>query len=199
MLTRAFVGERDRMETPTAEPCSASIESAMKNTNNKHRNLRLVLLGLVGIFAVPSVSTATTPVSEVPAPIAATDDDDSDCEPTVVAFEVDTSTGDVYLVNANGGLTLTDNEIDVYFGDLTNVLIDIEYSSGDWAVDITPDGGSTVTRNTRGGSLRYWISDQPEAYVFSSVFNSPMSTMMNMTPVVPDIIIKPKKDCPPPP
>ena len=172
----------------------------MKIQNKTQRNLpgHLALLGLVGALVVPSVSTAATLVPDVTAPVAAADDD-SDCAPTVVALQIDVSTGEVYIVNAVGGLTLSDNQITVHFGSQTSVLIDIEYSSGDFEVEISPAGGSTVVRSTRGGALRYKISDQISEYVFSSTALAGMSTMMNMTPVVPDIIIMPDKDCPPPP
>lgn len=172
----------------------------MKVSNSKHRHLHrhLALLGLVGALAVPAVSTAKTPVPDVSAPVAA-GTDDSDCAPTVVALEIDVSTGQVYIVNAGGRLTLTDNDITVYFGSLSSVIIDIEYSSGEFEVEVSPAGGSTVVRTTRGGALRYKISDQPTEYMFSSTALAGLSTMMNMTPVVPDIIIRPKKDCPPSP
>jgi hypothetical protein len=171
----------------------------MKTTYHKHRSLcrHSVLFALVGIFAVPSVSTATTSVSDVPTPIAA-DDDDGDCEQATIALEIDVATGNVYIVDGTGGLTLTDNDINVYFGSRTSVLIDLQYSSSEWEVEITPDVGPTQVRQTRGGALRYWINDQPTQYVFSSTDLSGMSTMMDMTPVVPDIIIRPKKNCPPP-
>lgn len=172
----------------------------MKASNYKHRHLHrhLALLGLVGALAVPAVSTATPLVLDVPAPVAAGTDDTA-CAPTVVALEIDVSTGQVYIVNAAGRLTLTDNDITVHFGSLTGVIIDIEYSSGEFEVEVSPAGGSTVVRTTRGGALRYKISDQPAEYVFSSNALAGISPMMNMTPVVPDIVIRPKKDCPPSP
>lgn len=158
---------------------------------------RIALFGaIVGLLTLPSISGATTPLSlDEPQPIVA--DDDPPCEQAVIALEVDVSTGEVFLVDATGGLTLTDNDINVYFGTLTSVLIDIEYTSGEWDVDITPSGEATETHTTRGGSLRYWIYDDYDSYTFSSTESVEMSTMMNMTPVVPDIIIRPKKECPP--
>jgi hypothetical protein len=164
----------------------------MKTTVKSH--YRLTLLTLISAFAMPSVGTAKPPTPEETQPIAA-DDDDPPCESAVVALEVDVATGDVYIVNATGGLTLTDNDIDVYFGKLDTVLVDIEFSSGEWEVDITPNGDPTEINYTRGGALRYWIDSDHTSYLFSSTYLS----AMNMTPVVPDIIIRPKKDCPPPP
>jgi hypothetical protein len=180
------------------EPGSVSKDSTMKTQHNMHRNLpgHLALLGLVGALVVPSVSAAASLVPGVPAPVAASDDD-NDCAPAVVALQIDVSTGEVYIVNDVGGLTLTDNQITVHFGSQTSVIVDIEYSSGDFEVEISPAGGSTVVRSTRGGALRYKISDKISEYVFSSTELAGMSAMMNMTPVVPDIIILPKKDCPP--
>ncbi len=167
----------------------------MKNTHRMYRHYpTLGLLGLVGIFALPSVGSATAPEFEVQDPIEATDD----CKQSVIALDLDVTTGDVYLVDSSGGLTLTDNDIPAYFGSSTTMLVDLQFSSGDWDVVISPVNGPVQTRRTRGGALRYWINDQPSAYTFSSVQVSGASTMMNMTPVIPDIVIKPKKDCPPP-
>jgi hypothetical protein len=143
------------------EPGSVSKDSTMKTQHNMHRNLpgHLALLGLVGALVVPSVSAAASLVPGVPAPVAASDDD-NDCAPAVVALQIDVSTGEVYIVNDVGGLTLTDNQITVHFGSQTSVIVDIEYSSGDFEVEISPAGGSTVVRSTRGGALRYKISDK---------------------------------------
>lgn len=175
----------------------------MNNTNDKHSNVsrRLALLTLVSAFAVPAISTATTPTDEattptieVTSPVAATD---TACGQSTVALEVNVSTGEVYLVDSSG-VTLTDNEINVYMDSTSEVLIDIEYSSSEWDVDITPDNEPTESYLTSGGSLRYFITSDYAAYEFVSTEH--VSTMMNMTPVVPTIIIKPKDpkpDCPP--
>jgi hypothetical protein len=165
----------------------------MKTTVKRH--YRLTLLALISAFAMPSVGTAKPP--EETQPIAATgDDDDPPCESAVVALEVDVATGDVYIVNATGGLTLTDNDISVYYGSLPSIiLVDIEYSSGEWELEVTPNGDPSETYYTRGGSVRYWMNTDHTSYVFSSTYLS----AMNMTPVVPDIIIRPKPDCPPSP
>ncbi len=170
--------------------------------NNKHRNLilRLLLVAPVGAFALPTVGSAAPLASAAPLEIdepqpIALDDDDPPCEQTVIALEVDVSTGEVFLVDATGGLTLTDNEINIYFGALTTVLIDIEYSASEWDVDVTPDGQPTESYLTRGGSLRYWIDDSVSEYVFSSTEWTGASTM---TPVIPDIILTPIDDCLPP-
>lgn len=164
----------------------------MKTTTTKYRNIRF--LALLGLFAVPSIGAATP--SEETSPVAAADDD-TDCEQSVVALDIDVTTGDVYLIDRAGGLTLTDNDITAYFGSLTTVLVDLQFSSGDWDVTISPTNGPVQTRRTRGGALRYWINADPSAYTFSATSVSGASTMMNMTPVVPDIIIRPKKTCPP--
>ncbi len=171
----------------------------MKTTNETHRSLcrKLAFLGLVGSFAVPSISTATAPLSDSATPIAAADDD-SDCEQAIIALEVDVTTGTVYIIDATGSITLTDNDITVYFGSLDQVLIDIQYSTSEWDVEISPSSQPVETLQTRGGALRYWINAENEEYVISSDVIG-VTAMMNMTPIIPDIILKPKKDCPPPP
>jgi len=170
----------------------------MNSKKTMFRSIRFfTLLGVVCAFATaPSVRAAPILDSESPAPIAAADDD---CKQSVIALDLDVTTGDVYLVDSAGGLTLTDNDIPAYFGSSTTMLVDLQFSSGEWDVVISPVNGPVQTRRTRGGALRYWINDQPSAYTFSSIQVSGASTMMNMTPVVPDIVIRPKKDCPPSP
>lgn len=170
----------------------------MNKTNiNPTFSRNLAVLGLLGTIAVPTTSIATTPSD--PAPIAA--DADPDCEQSTVQLEVDVATGDVYLVDfSTGNLELTDNDINIYFGSLGDVLIKIHYSSSDWLVGITPEGDPPVTYQTTNGWVRYSISPDFESYTFSSTEVSSMSasTMMNMTPVLPDIVLRPKKTCPPP-
>jgi hypothetical protein len=175
----------------------------MNTTLKNHRNsfICCALLGLAGVFAVPSVGSATTPVSNEAAPTAATDDDDDDdCPPpkSTIVLEIDASTGQAYIVGDTGGLTLlANNELEVYVGALDPVLVDIQYSSGEWAVEVSASGGSTQTYPTRGGALRYWMDTDSEEYLFSATPLAAM-TMMNMTPVEPDIVIRPTKNCPPP-
>jgi hypothetical protein len=168
--------------------------------NTKHRTTRrrLTILGLLGALAVPAIGTATPTPSEMePAPIAATD---PDCEQSTVNLELDVTTGKVYLVDpSTGNLTLIDNDINVYFGSLGHVLIVLHYSSSNWNVTVTPDEDPPVTYGTTNGWLRYSITSDFEMYTFSSSEQSSMSSMANMTPVVPDVIIRPIKTCPPPP
>lgn len=173
-----------------------------KQSNNHHRNItrRLALCGLLGTLALPATGTASTPdaLALEPSPIAAADD--PDCEKSTVQLEVDVATGLVYLVDPNtGNLTLTDNDINVYFGSLGDVIIMIHYSSSNWAVTVTPDQDPPVTYRTTNGWVRYSIAPDFGQYVFSSTELSTMSEMSAMTPVVPDIVIRPKKDCPPSP
>ncbi|NJK31655.1 MAG: hypothetical protein HC927_04135 [Deltaproteobacteria bacterium] len=168
----------------------------MKTQANTHRRsyLRLALLGLA-VFALPAISSAT-PILDEANSIAA----ENECPPpkSTIVLELDVTTGDVYMVDETGGLTLVTGDIEVYVGTLSSVLVDLEYSSGNWEVDVTPDGQPTQTNQTRGGALRYWLDTDYSEYLFSSTELTGMSTMMNMmTPVVPDIVIKPGKNCPP--
>jgi hypothetical protein len=163
---------------------------------------RLALFALISVFTAPAVSTATTPAPTVSAPstdeatpIEATD---AGCDQSTIALQVHVSSGGVYLVNAAGAV-LTDNEINIHVDTAAGVLVDIEYTYGDWDVAITPEGESTSVYPTRGGSLRYWVSGDYDEYEIVSTFSAQMSTMMNMTPVVPVIILRPKPDCPFPP
>lgn len=165
----------------------------MKNvTKFKTIGRRAALLTLAGLFAAPSLSAAQTNSTDEQYLFTANDDDDPPCGQAVVALEIDTTTGDVYIVDgATGGLTLTDNDITVSFGTMTSVTLDIEYTSGDWEVDITPSGGTTQTYFTRGGSLRYKLTTIPGSYTIESNPLDPQAT-----PVVP-IVIQPQPECPP--
>jgi hypothetical protein len=168
--------------------------------NHRRSFIGFALLGFVSAFALPSVGNANTPASNEVTPTAATDtDDDDDCPPpkSTIVLEVDVSTGFVYIVGDTGMLTiLTNNELDAYVGALDPVLVDIQYSSGEWLVEVSASGGSTQSYKTRGGALRYWMDTDSVEYLFSATPLAAM-TMMNMTPVEPDIVIRPTKDCPP--
>lgn len=169
---------------------------------NQHRNVtrHIAAFGLLGVLAVPATGAASSPEAlEIePAPIAAADD--PDCEQATVQLEIDVATGLVYLVDpSTGHMTLTDNDINVYFGSLGDVIIKVHYTSSNWAVSITPDDDPTVTYRTTNGWLRYSIAPEFEQYVFHSTHLSTMSAMSTMTPVVPDVIIRPIKTCPPSP
>ena len=80
---------------------------------------------------------------------------------------------------------------------LGHVVVVLHYSSSNWNVTITPEGKSPVTYRTTNGWLRYSISDEITKYTFASTPVSLMSSMSSMTPIVPDIVIRPKPDCPP--
>jgi hypothetical protein len=165
----------------------------MTTTNKNHRRtlFRFALLGVIGALVLPSVGNASTASNET-SPTAV-----GECPPpkNTIVLEIDVATGDAYVVDETGGLTqIVDNELDVYVGTLSSVLVDLQYSSGDYAVEISASGGSTTTRNTRGGALRYWMNTAYSEYVFDAT-----SLAVMMTPVEPVIVIRPSKDCPPTP
>ena len=170
----------------------------MKHSNKNIRSLtrHLGLLGLFTALAVPSVSAATPTTTEETTPIAAADDP---CEQAVVALQLDVDSGLVYLVEGTALTLIDDNELNIYFGRLTSVVVDLEFTTGEWEVEISPTGSATEIHYTRGGALRYTITDDPDEYLFSfTELSSGASTMMNMAPILPDIILQPDKDCPPP-
>jgi hypothetical protein len=158
------------------------------------------ILGLLGILAVPTTGRASVPEVLETNPIAVAAADDPDCEESTVKLEVDVATGLVYLVDPDtSNLILTDNDINVYFGELGDVLVIIHYTSSNWAVTVTPDEDPPVTYNTTNGWVRYSIAPEFDEYVFHSSEVTSMSAMSAMVPVLPDIIIRPRKMCPPPP
>jgi hypothetical protein len=162
-----------------------------------HRSISRRLATYVALmaFAAPITVTATPPTSEIePTPAMA-----DPCEKSTVQLEIDVTTGNVYLVDPEtGGMTLTDNDITVGFGSLGHVVVNLHYSSSNWAVTVTPDGSPPTTYRTTNGWMRYSISDEVGHYVFSSTALTTFSATANMTPVVPDIIIRTDPDCPPP-
>lgn len=168
-----------------------------KISKNSHHHVsrRITLFTMLGLLAVPASGSAAISDSTAPAPATA----DPDCGKSQIQLEVDVTTGNVYEVDPNtGNLTLIDNDIDAYFGSLGHVVVALHYSTSNWNVTIIPEGKSPVTYRTTNGWLRYSISDEISKYTFVSTQQSSMSAMSSMTPVVPDIVIRPKPDCPPP-
>jgi hypothetical protein len=173
-------------------------KNSTSNTSSVQRRF-LATFGLLGAIVAPATGGAvpTLDTSE-PSPFAAADD--PDCEQSQVHLEIDVTTGNVYLVNPNtGNLTLTDNDINVYFGSLGHVVILLHYNTGNWNVTVTPDSDPPVTYRTTNGWFRFTITDNFQQYTVSSSEQSSASTMASMTPVVPDIVIRPKPTCPPSP
>lgn len=168
-----------------------------KHENNRHAFLPLALLGLIGGLALPSIGNATPIVIDEPTPIAV---DKDDCEEkSVVSLTLDVSTGDLYMLDDTGTPTLvTNNEIDVYVGTLSMLVVDLAYTSDEWIVDVVPLGGTAMSYYTSDGELSYWADTSVDEYEFISNEISGMSTMMNMHPILPDIVIRPRRLCPPP-
>ncbi|PRQ05425.1 hypothetical protein ENSA5_02450 [Enhygromyxa salina] len=161
----------------------------MKNTKIVSRHLTLFAL-LVGL-GLPSVGAASTPA---PAPIPAGDGDP--CGQAIVALELDVAAGLVYRVTPTGRELLVDNELDLYFGSLDRVVIDLELTVGEWEVEVSPQGAPTEVRYTRGGALRHVIETGPDEYLLSFTELSASASAMTMGPLLPDVIINPIPDCP---
>ncbi|MEM9457913.1 MAG: hypothetical protein AAGF11_27290 [Myxococcota bacterium] len=167
-----------------------------EHTHHLHAR-RLPALGLVATMLTPSLSMAAAPEQGEPRPIAA--DADPDCGQATVEIEIDVATGLVYLIDpSTRTMTLTDGDINIYFDSLGHVLVLLHYTSSDWNVSITPDDDPSVTYQPTNGLLRYSIDDDFDQYVFSSSEITTTSAMMNMVPVVPDVILRPLPNCPPP-
>lgn len=158
------------------------------NVNRSRVFMGAALVGMVSAFCLPATSSANPYVETSPV-------EAGDCKPkSAIALEIDAMTGDVYMVDDSGGLMPTDDVIEVYVGTNGRLLVDLQYSTGEWDVEVSASGGGTQTYKTRGGALRYWMNTGPDEYLLSSTLLSAM-----FTPVVPDIVIRPKKECPPSP
>lgn len=154
----------------------------------------LAILGLLAAVALPLPSAN----AHDPSPIAAADDD---CEKAKVEIEIDVVTGEVFLFDpAEGNFEPAGEQIPVYFGALSSVVVVLEYTSGDWEVAITGADGRTEIHHTDDGVVRYKLAENAgKVQIVSTELGSDAGAMTTMTPVLPDIIIRPKKDCPPSP
>ncbi|KIG17273.1 Endo-1,4-beta-xylanase A precursor [Enhygromyxa salina] len=156
------------------------------------------VIGLLAALGLPSVVVAAAPKIQDVAPISAATD--APCEASVIEMRIDTSTGDAYLVTANGDILIDADELNVYFGEATSVALDIEFTSAQWEVEVSPTGASTQYYYTSGGTARFNITAAPDEYVLSfNEVTSGSSARMNMAPVVPVIVVTPEQDCPTPP
>lgn len=155
--------------------------------NTIHRTLALVsLFGIVAGIAIPAISHASSHAPE--AKLA------GDCpETSSIVLELDVMTGKVYRVE-NNNYQLVGSELTVYTGSLSLLRVDLHYSSGKWETEVSSSGGSTRTYETSSGAVRLWLGNAAGEHLIASTLLSAM-----MTPVVPDIVIRSKPDCPPSP
>lgn len=153
----------------------------------------LAVLGLLCTIAASPTGTAA-----MTEPEAESSTSMDDCAESSISIQVDTLTGDAYVVDPNGSV-LIDDDLTVYFGGQSRVLLDLEFTSDEWEVSITADGSVIHTMETTGGRLRYFLRDSYTEYVISATeAQSGASSMMNLAPVPPaDIIIVPDSDCVP--
>ncbi len=159
---------------------------------------RLPAFGLLAaLVAVPSIGMATTPATNSSQPVPASND--PACGQAVVTIEIDVATGNLSLIDPDTGTsTSTDDDITVSFDSQEHVVVVLQYTSSDWDVTITPDDDPALSYGTNNGVLYYTISTDVDSYLIeSSEDTSSSSSMMNFAPVVPDIILRPKKECPP--
>lgn len=126
-----------------------------------------------------------------PAPAA-----DKDCDEAKVEIDIDIDTGLVHAFDGNQWITL-DGDLVVYTGGAETVPVALHDSSGEWLVAVATDGGAPVRVETNRGVAQLSIDGDAERVVISS--SARRNAAAAMTPVVPDIIIRPKPDCPPSP
>ncbi len=145
---------------------------------------------------LPLVSPSSPPgTAAEPRPIAAADDD---CAKSVVEIDIDVETGLVHAFDGTRWTTLA-GDLVVYTGGLEEVTLDIHYSTGEWIAAVSADDGRPVRLATMQGALRVGLDAGAQRVVISSTARDQgASAMLAMTPVVPDVIIRPDKDCPPP-
>jgi hypothetical protein len=145
---------------------------------------------------LPLLLPSTAPVAaHGPTPNAAAD---KDCAESVVEIDVNVETGTVQAFDGERWTTL-DRDLVVRTGDLSRVAVEIRYSTGEWIASASADGAMPVRVATLDGALRVWLDADTQRLVISSTARAGASAMLAMTPVVPDVIIRPIKTCPPPP
>ena len=123
----------------------------MKHSNKHTHSLTrsLGLLGLLGALALPSVSAAAPPTVEQAPHLAATD---APCEQAVIALQLDVVSGLVYLVEGTVLTLIDDDELNIYFGQMMTVVVDLEFTA---ASTITRRGCPRARSFTRSsGSAR---------------------------------------------
>ncbi|MEZ4448450.1 MAG: hypothetical protein R3B09_03145 [Nannocystaceae bacterium] len=154
--------------------------------------LPCALLGLLAALTAPAVSHAAPSArGEVP-PIAA-EDDECPAPKSMISLQIDVATGDVYLLSQTGGTpTLVGDEIDVYVGSLSSLLVLLHYTSNDWEIDVTPSGGTSQTYQTNGGWFSYSMSNTLDEYEFAPTLLESMTAV----PSAPTILIRTRKTCP---
>lgn len=164
-----------------------------KHRTRPHRH-PITWLGALVVLALPVPSSATSPGPLAPTRVTA-----DPCEESTVQLDIDVATGDVYYIDPDTGVPqlLSNNQLDVHFGDLGHVLVLLHYTNYEWNVSVTPDSDPTVTYGTDDGWLRFAIDDDYDQYLVTSSQDFSASAMASMTPVVPDIVITVDTDCPP--
>ncbi|MFO0634773.1 MAG: hypothetical protein U0168_18165 [Nannocystaceae bacterium] len=111
---------------------------------------------------------------------------------------MDLDTGLIHAFDGTSWTTL-DGELVLHTGDADAVAVEIHYSSGEWVASIATDAGTSTRVETSRGVARFWLdADAQRAVISSSPRRDGAAAMTAMTPVVPDIILRPKPDCPPP-
>ena len=157
----------------------------------------LGLLGLRGALVLPSTGAAAIGhdrdrAESVPAM--------DECAESAVVIQIDTLDGGIYMLDPQtGDMNRVENEIPVYFGGRSQLVVELEYTAGDWEVEVSSQGGTEETVGTTNGTRRYVLELDNGDYVFTTNEDQrDASTMMNMAPVPPgEIIIMPEPTCPP--
>ncbi|PRQ04883.1 hypothetical protein ENSA7_50560 [Enhygromyxa salina] len=172
----------------------------MLHTSWNHHTLPqfIVLTGIIATLGQPAVSDASpSETHEITSTPAATD---APREQAVLGLKIDTWTGDAYLITATGDVLIDDGELNVCFGTLSAIVLDLEFTSTEWEVEVSPTGESTQSYYTSGGALRLSIVEDPDEYVLAfTEVTSYSSTMMTVVPNIPVVVVKPDRDCPHPP
>ncbi len=166
----------------------------MNDDNPRHHILiTTAACGLFVALGMPAPSAATVPgaVERAPSPMAA-----QVCGESTVYIEIDTATDTIYYLDPSSeNLVELEGDLEVAFGSLGHVVLDIEYSSSEWNVIVEPDDDPPVTYTTTNGGLRYSMSTDIEEYEFTSSEVSSVSTMTTMVPTIPNFKIRPRKSC----
>jgi hypothetical protein len=124
---------------------------------------------------------------------------DDDCVKATVQIEIDAVSGHVRVFDGRAWAD-ADGDIEIPTGALSHVTLEVRYTEGEWIAAFSADGGQAVRVQTSGGVVRHALRADVGRIELSSRWAGPSpqaTAMVQMTPVVPDVIVRPKKSCPP--
>ena len=134
----------------------------------------LYLFGLAAALATPAFALAG---------------DDDDCDEAIVSIDVDVASGEATAYRVDGSSTVCSSENCTW---TSTTSVTLQFSTLDWDVLVNPAKGRAWSQSTVRGATYVRMKAAAGAHALTFEPQGPE------TPVVPDIILQPDKNCPPP-